>query len=247
MGRQGGFVGRRWVARGALIVLMVAVALVGPVSGVAAQIHTVEAGDTLQRLADDHDVSVEELAAANGLDPSDPVAPGAELIVPSAAPAASPSSGTVIDGVPAYQQARSLSCEYAAVYIATSVFGNPIAEQDYLDATPQSSNPHLGYRGDIDGLWGNTDDYGIYAEALVPNLESHGFVGAVSYGADAGALRAQLDAGHPTLVWIATRGDTSFYAADDSGTYKLVPYEHVVVAYGYDDSGVALSDLSNVN
>ena len=155
----------------------------------------------------------------------------------------SPGTGVIIGGVPAYKQARSLSCEYASVYIATSVFGDPIAEDEYIWSTPQADNPHFGYRGNIDGPWGITDDYGIYAEALVPLLEARGYVGEVSYGADAGYLEAQIDAGRPTLVWFATRGDTSFYEWDaDGNRFKLVPYEHVAVVYGYDEGGVYISD-----
>lgn len=157
-------------------------------------------------------------------------------------------TGVRIDGIPAYQQERSLSCEYASIQIATSAFGNPIPEGDYLASTPQSDNPHFGFRGDIDGPWGITDDYGIYAEALVPNLEAHGYTGDVSYGADRGYLQSQIDAGHPTLVWIATRGDTGFYETDAEGnSFKLVPYEHVVVVYGYDDTGVYISDPGNAS
>lgn len=171
----------------------------------------------------------------------------AELVLPSAGAADTLSSNIVIiEGIPEYKQERSLSCEYAAVQIATTAFGDPIFESDSLDSTPQTDNPHYGFRGDIDGPWGITDDYGIYAEALVPNLEAHGYAGDVSYGADAGYLQAQIDAGRPTLVWIATRGDTGFYETDaDGSTFKLVPFEHVVVAYGYDDSGVYISDPGN--
>lgn len=173
----------------------------------------------------------------------------AQLAISSAVIADAESSNAVlIDGVPAHQQERNLSCEYAAVQIATSVFGDPIYEDDYLNSAPQSDNPHYGFRGDIDGPWGVTDDYGIYAEALVPNLEAHGYVGEVSYGADASYLQSEIDAGHPTLVWIATRGDTGFYDTDvDGSTFKLVPFEHVVVAYGYDETGVYISDPGNAS
>jgi len=152
----------------------------------------------------------------------------------------------LIDGIPEYQQARSLSCEYASIQIATMSFGDPIWEDDSFAEIGQDDNPHLGFRGDIDGPWGITDDYGIYAEALVPHIQLHGYIAEVSYSADAGYLQAQLDAGHPTLVWFATRGDTSFYETDANGnSFKLVPYEHVVVVYGYDNGGVYISDPGN--
>ena len=53
--------------------------------------------------------------------------------------------------VPTYQQQRSLSCEFAALYIATGAFGNPISEYAFDPVVGVSPNPHLGYRGSITG------------------------------------------------------------------------------------------------
>ncbi len=83
---------------------------------------------------------------------------GVELVIPTGATsvtaADSSSSSTILAGVFAYQQARSLSCEYASVFIATSVFGNPIYEEEYIGSIPSSANPHYGFRGNIDGAGG---------------------------------------------------------------------------------------------
>lgn len=147
---------------------------------------------------------------------------------------------------PTHHQEHSLSCEYASIYIATSYFGNAIPESVAIDSVPSAVDPHYGFRGDIDGPFGSTDDYGVYAEALVPLLNDNGFNGVVSYGADPSTLESQLDAGHPTLVWIATRGDDGFYDQNAYGDrFKLVPWEHVVVAYAYDSNGVWVSDPGN--
>jgi LysM repeat protein len=222
------------------------------ITGAAAEAtHTVEEGDTLQLLADLHDVSVEDLAAANGLNVDDAITPGEDLIMPGGESSTSAESGDVtsgsdgvkISGIPTYKQSRSLSCEAAAVYIATSAFGDAIPEDDTIEATPKAANPHEGFRGDYDGPWGETNDYGVYAEALVPHIEAHGFIATISYGADPDILRSAIDAGEPTLIWIATHGDTGFYDEDENGTkFKLVPYEHVVVAFGYDDDDLLVSD-----
>jgi LysM repeat protein/uncharacterized protein YvpB len=144
--------------------------------------------------------------------------------------------------VPAYLQAYSLSCEYAAAYIATSGFGYGVPESAFLERIGQSVNPHWGYRGDINGAWGGSDDYGIYPEALVPTLNEFGYVGDVFYsGGDASALTARLDAGMPVLTWLGYFGDTA-WQADDDGSYLVAPGMHVVVAYGYDDGGVYVSN-----
>ena len=145
--------------------------------------------------------------------------------------------------VTTYRQQRSLSCEYAALSIATAALGSWVSEYAFDELVGWSPNPHWGFRGDINGEWGNTVDYGVYPEALVGPLAQFGFSGEVMYGADAESLRAHLDAGMPTLVWLGLWGDTSFYESLDDGTsFKLASGYHNVVAYGYDDWGVYVSD-----
>jgi uncharacterized protein YvpB len=145
--------------------------------------------------------------------------------------------------VPTYGQQRSLSCEYASLHIATAAWGDGISEYAFDDVVGWSDNPHWGYRGDINGWWGNVDDYGVYAEPLAAALDEFGFRGDVFYsGGDAGELTSRLDAGIPVLVWLSLWGDQSVWDETDGVTYQLVAGEHVMVAYGYDDEGVYLSD-----
>ena len=164
-------------------------------------------------------------------------------VVDDSETASSAASGTFI-GVPTYTQQRNLSCEYASLVIAMGAFGADVSEWDLDGIVGWSANPHWGFRGDITGWWGNTDDYGVYAEALVPGLNAYGFSGDVFYGqGDSGALTSRLDNGEPTLVWLGYWGDTSFYdSTDDGSAFKLAAGEHVVVAYGYDADGVYASD-----
>ena len=155
------------------------------------------------------------------------------------------SDGTVmISNVSAYQQQRGLSCEYASLSIATGALGNWISEYSFDEVVGWSANPHWGYRGDIYGNWGNTDDYGVYAEALAAALPAFGFNGYAFYGAGStGELTAQLDAGHPTLVWLGMWGDVSHRETTSDGTsYQLTAGMHVMTAYGYDAGGIYLSD-----
>jgi uncharacterized protein YvpB len=147
-----------------------------------------------------------------------------------------------VPGVPAYFQQYSLSCEYAAAFIATSAFGAGIPESVFLATVPPSRNPHWGYRGNIDGAWGGTDDYGVYAEALVPTLNGNGFAADVFYSfGDPAPLQARLDAGLPVLTWLGFWGDTGF-TLDDEGVYTVAAGMHVVVVYGYDAGGVHVSN-----
>jgi uncharacterized protein YvpB/LysM repeat protein len=152
------------------------------------------------------------------------------------------SPNVFVPNIPSYVQQRNLSCEYAAVFIATRAFGSGIPEAVFYDAVPLAANPHLGYRGDIDGSWGNTTDYGVYPEPLLPVLDVYGFQGEAFYAFGDGAeLRRRLDGGRPVIVWLAYHGDTR-QRLNDEGTYSVAAGIHVVVAFGYDDVGVHLSN-----
>jgi uncharacterized protein YvpB len=149
------------------------------------------------------------------------------------------SDAVIIPEVGFYVQQRNLSCEYAAVYIATAAWGNGISEYATEATVGWSDNPHEGYRGNINGWWGNTYDYGVYAEPLSWALAQYGFVGEVAYThGDPSWLMNEIAAGNPTIVWLGMWGDQSVYEAG----YRVVAGMHVMVAYGYDDGGVYLSD-----
>lgn len=154
------------------------------------------------------------------------------------------SNGTFLPLV-TYQQARPLSCEYAAVQIATGMIGYTVSEWEMEAVTPLHDNPHWGYRGNINNSWGNTTDYGIYADALVPGLNQHGYSATSFYGGP-DDLTAAIDNGNPVIAWLGMRGDQSHdeYTADGT-RYQVTAYMHVMVVYGYDDSGVYLADPGN--
>lgn len=139
-----------------------------------------------------------------------------------------------------YGQMRSLSCEYAAITIATQ---GAVSEYAVEELVPKAKNPHEGYRGNINGKWGNTTDYGVYAEPLAAVLPQFGYVGDVFYGGSSGVQMIEyLDQGIPVVVWLALWGDTSFQETADGSTFTLLPGLHVMVAYAYDEKNVYLSD-----
>jgi uncharacterized protein YvpB len=164
-------------------------------------------------------------------------------------PVSSSPGATLVDGpqtkvrVPTYAQQRNLSCEYAALYIATSAFGEGISEYAFDNVVGWSQNPHIGYRGNINGVWGRTDDYGVYATPLSWALDTFGYRGEVFYAVgESDALTTRLDQGKPVVVWLALWGDESITETVDGRTYTITAGMHVMVAYGYDSSGVYLSD-----
>jgi uncharacterized protein YvpB len=146
--------------------------------------------------------------------------------------------------VPTYTQQRNLSCEYASLVIAMGAYDVWVSEWDFDAMVPLSDNPHWGYRGDINGWWGNTTDYGVYAEPLVAPLAQLGFRGEVFYAqGDASPLKRYLANGVPVVIWIGLWGDQGYYEVANDGTqYRINPGYHVVVAYGYDESGVYAAD-----
>lgn len=149
----------------------------------------------------------------------------------------------MIDDVFTYQQQRSLSCEYASVQIATTLLGQPVSEYEIEQVVPLHENPHRGYRGDITGIWGNTDDYGVYNEPLAQALPHFGFQGNAFYGG-LDQLEAELDLGRPVVVWLGMWGDGgSFDEYSAAGNrYQLTTGMHVMVSYGYDADFIYLTD-----
>lgn len=144
-----------------------------------------------------------------------------------------------------YQQQRPLSCEYASTTMASTMAGWSITEYDFDAVVPLSDNPHYGYRGNIWGEWGNTDDYGVYAEPLHLALSGWGIPSEVIYAeGDANVLKQELAAGRPVVVWLAMRGTANSFDMQgaDTVSFQLTQYMHVMTAYGFDDSSVFLSD-----
>ena len=175
------------------------------------------------------------LAALLGL-----VIGGAGLQGAAARPAAD--SGFV-EGVPRVHQWYNLTCEYAATAAVTWYYGNLVSQRTFINEVPSNPNPHLGFRGRVNGPVGGTGDYGVYAEPLVPVLEKHGFNADVVYG-DIPWLKRQIIADRPVIVWMTYQARTSTrqYAWSDSTRFLLVPWEHCVVVTAYDNDGVTIMD-----
>ncbi len=160
-------------------------------------------------------------------------------------PAPSAQTQAFLPGAYLYQQQRPLSCEYASTTIAATLGGWNISEYDFDSVVPLSDNPHLGYRGNIWGEWGNTTDYGLYPEPLHQALSGWGIPSQVIYAHGiADVLRSELSEGRAVVVWLAMRGTVNSFdvPADDGSTYQLTQYMHVMTAYGFDETGVYLTD-----
>lgn len=211
--------------------------------------HEVVWGDTVGDIAELWGVPVSHLLAFNpDIDPSNLIV-GERIMIPwerdsdAARPQATSSSDPLVMlPVPLMYQTRNLSCEYAATSAATMVFAGGVNEQTFINSVPLAKNPHLGYRGNIDGAWGNTTDYGVYAGPLQPVLDAHGFNSEAFYSmGDVTILKQHLDAGRPVVVWLGFWGDTRERLSDE-GDYSVFSGMHVVTAMGYDANGVYVMD-----
>ncbi|MEI7555816.1 C39 family peptidase [Candidatus Chlorohelix sp.] len=148
-----------------------------------------------------------------------------------------------IDNMPVYAQQRTLSCEYAATRAALGRWDINISELDFINAIPQNPNPHFGYRGNINGVFGGTVDYGIYAEPIALYLNSHG-INAKLLSGGIEELKSDISKGRPVVVWVPSGvGWGSPYLTSYEGvSFKLMAYEHAVTAYGYDEDGIYIAD-----
>ncbi len=203
--------------------------------------HWVEEGENPATIAATYGVSLQALLDINDIVDAHQIVPGTRILIPAGTSRSSDAHAVKVN-VPAYKQTRNLSCEYAATHAAAMAFGWAPSEQVFIDSVPRAVNPHHGYRGKIDGLWGNTDDYGVYAAPLVPVLNAWDFHGEVMYTfGDVEPLKAHIDAGHPVVTWLAYWGDTRVRKSDE-GNYSLFAGMHVVTVYGYDADGVWVMD-----
>ena len=221
-------------------------------------LHLVARGETPGGIAQRYGITVEQLLAANDLEAGDVIHRGSMLRIPDASwePHAQQadvveqsgeeqSNGTILSEMPWHQQSLAQSSEAAAASIATSFWGHQVSEWVFIENMPQHQNPHRGFRGNMDAAPGGTTDYGVYPKPLSAMLANYGFVGDEFYTmGDPEALKDRIDQGQPVLVWM-TEGASQqnrHFEWYQGERFTLVPHQQVVVAYGYDDEQVYVSD-----
>ncbi|CAN5194095.1 hypothetical protein BH23CHL1_BH23CHL1_10600 [soil metagenome] len=208
----------------------------------AATLHLVLPGETVESIAEAYGVTVPQLLAANG-QAQNGVSSGMILKVPPA-----DTAGVQLVNMPAAIEMSAVGSELTAVSVATAYWGASISENTLLASLGMSDNPHLGFRGDINGQFGGTDDYGVYAAPLSEAVSEHGFIGEVFYAdGDATQLTDRIDRGLPVVTWITyqTAQAEPQRVDDDVRPFTVVAGKQAVVAYGYDDQGVLVVDLAS--
>jgi uncharacterized protein YvpB len=141
------------------------------------------------------------------------------------------------------RQAHNLSCESAAASMAARYLGLDLGEADVLAALPRSENPHLGFRGSVDGPTGGIQDYGVYAGPIRDVLSQRGLQAQpVPGGLD--GIRAAVARGHPVIAWVTYQmaASTPVDVTIGGQQVTLVPNQHVVLVTGYNADGFWAND-----
>lgn len=141
------------------------------------------------------------------------------------------------------KQAHNLSCESSAASMAARYLGADLSEAAILAALPLNDNPHLGFRGNVDGPTGGIVDYGVYAGPVEAVLEAKG-LSAIPISGGLDGIRAAIARGSPVIAWVTYQLAVASPVVQTIGGAQvtLVPNQHVVVVTGYDAGGVTAND-----
>ncbi|MGD2039916.1 MAG: C39 family peptidase [Anaerolineae bacterium] len=141
------------------------------------------------------------------------------------------------------RQSHSLSCESSASAMVAQYHGVNLTEAEALASLPLNDNPHLGFRGNVDGPTGGIQDYGVYAGPIIDLLQSQGLL-AWQVEGGLSAIKAAVARGNPVIAWVTydCLPSTPQETVIDDQSVILVPNQHVVVITGYNDTGVWAND-----
>jgi uncharacterized protein YvpB len=158
------------------------------------------------------------------------------------------SQSVELSGIYGYNQSHALSCESRSAVDWARYYGVSIAEDTFQYALPSSDDPDSGFVGSPDGAEGQIPpaSYGVHADPVAALLRQYGLNAAAVHGYSFDALKAQLAAGNPVIVWVY--GNTWYgvsgqsYTASNGHTTTVVPFEHTVIVIGYSAVTVTILD-----
>jgi uncharacterized protein YvpB/outer membrane murein-binding lipoprotein Lpp len=141
------------------------------------------------------------------------------------------------------RQSHNLSCESSAASMAAQYQGVDLSESQVMASLPLDNNPHLGFRGNVDGPTGGLKDYGVYAGPILNILNGEGLDAALVEGGLDG-IKAAMARGNPVIAWVTydCLPNTPTQRTIDGATVTLVPNQHAVVVTGYNEDGVWVND-----
>lgn len=141
------------------------------------------------------------------------------------------------------RQGHNLSCESSAASMTAHYHGVSLSESEVLAALPLNNNPHLGFRGNVDGPTGGVEDYGVYAGPILEVVNDRGLRAVPVQGGLEG-IRAAVARGNPAIAWVTynCQPQTPTTMSSDGQKVTLVPFQHVVVVTGYNSEGFWAND-----
>jgi uncharacterized protein YvpB len=163
------------------------------------------------------------------------------------APAADDSDSVVLS-ISGAGQTHNLSCESRAAVSWAGYYGVSLSEDSFLAHLPSSDDPDTGFVGDPDDYAGSIppNSYGVHADPVANLLNAYGVSATAVHSYSFSSLQSQIDAGDPVIVWVYGHvwagGSPVSYTASNGNTTWVIPYEHTVIVYGYDDSNVWILD-----
>jgi uncharacterized protein YvpB len=148
-----------------------------------------------------------------------------------------------IKNITGHRQVYSLGCEASASVDWAGYFDVPIIEYTFQVGLPLSDNPDYGFVGDVNSPWGQIPPYGygVHAEPVADLLISYGLPAKAVRNYSIDELKQQLSQSKPAIVWVIGNMEWSepVNYTDSEGRISVVaPFEHVVIATGYDSDSI---------
>ncbi len=148
-----------------------------------------------------------------------------------------------IKDITGHRQVYSLGCEASASVDWAGYFDVPIIEYTFQVGLPLSDNPDYGFVGDVNSPWGQIPPYGygVHAEPVADLLVSYGLPAKAVRNYSIDELKQKLSESKPAIVWVIGNMEWSepVNYTDSEGRLSVVaPFEHVVIATGYDADSI---------
>lgn len=176
-----------------------------------------------------------------------------EPVSPPEPPKPNPSPDqALIKGVTGYGQSLPLDCESRSAVDWANYFGVGINELTFFYGLPDSDNPDLGFVGNVYGRWGQLppNPYGVHAGPIAKRLRKYGLPAKAHRPLQWKALKAEIAAGRPVIVWIlgsgayapsydyVVNGIPVYYQPTEGGLTIVSRFEHTVIVTGYSPTSV---------
>jgi LysM repeat protein/uncharacterized protein YvpB len=214
----------------------------------AAGVYVIQRGDTLWLIAQRYGITVSALMGANGLSDPNRIYFGQALTIPGSAD----NAGKLLP-VTGRTQALLLDCESRSAVDWAAYMGTAIDELDFFGKLPATDDPNTGFVGDGRGQMGQIppSSYGVYAGPVAALLRAYGVGARAAQGLSWDAVKAEIDANRPVIVWVVGQvwygGRAVDYTPASTGqTTQVVPFEHTVMVIGYGANTVIILDGGTV-